>query len=105
MFVFFDKATNTKRFEIKAKADGSLPSDQAVNLLALQCVARGQAPSDFRVMVSVGENLMDGLRARTRKLVQDCMATALPLHISQRQQEVLRGILQNHSNKEIAATI
>jgi DNA-binding CsgD family transcriptional regulator len=104
MFVFFDKATNMKRFEIKASADGSLPSEQAVTLLALQCVARGKSPSDFSVMISVGENLMEGLMSRTRKLIRHCMAT-LPVHVSQRQQQVLRGILQNRSNKEIAGTL
>jgi len=104
MFVFFDKATNMKRFEVKASADGSLPSDQAVSLLALQCVARGKSPSDFTVMVSGGENLMDGLMPRTRKLIQHCLAT-LPVHISLRQQQVLRGIFQNHSNKEIAGLL
>src|SRR5271156_3734327 len=105
MFVFFDRATNTKRFEVKASPDGSLPAEQAISLLAMQCVVRGQSPSDFRVMVSVGENLMDGLLPRTKKLIQYCMATVLPIHISQRQQEVLRGILQNHSNKQIAETL
>jgi DNA-binding CsgD family transcriptional regulator len=104
-FVFFDQATGTKRFEIKANADGSLPAEQATSLLAMQCVVRGQNPSDFHIMVSVGENLMGALVPRTNKLIEACMATVLPVHISQRQQEVLRGILQNLSNKEIAAKL
>jgi DNA-binding NarL/FixJ family response regulator len=33
------------------------------------------------------------------------MSTVLPMHISQRQQEVLRGIIQNLSNKEIASKL
>jgi DNA-binding NarL/FixJ family response regulator len=105
VFVFFDRLTNTKRFEVKAGPDGSLPVEQAISLLAMQCVVRGQSPGDFRVLVSTGENLLDGLMPRTKKLIQHCMATVLPIHISQRQQEVLRGILQNHSNKEIAGTL
>jgi hypothetical protein len=68
-FVFFDRATGTKRFEIKANADGNLPIDEAISLLAMQCVVRGQSPADFRVMVSVGENLMGGLTMRTNKLI------------------------------------
>lgn len=74
-------------------------------MLATQCVVRGQAPGDFRVMVSIGERLMEGLVPRTKKLIKACMATVLPMHISQRQQEVLRAVLQNLSNKEIAAKL
>jgi DNA-binding NarL/FixJ family response regulator len=105
VFVFFDRATGTKRFEVKAGTDGSLPVEQAISLLAMQCVVRGQSPGDFRIMISVGENMMDGLVPRTQKLIQACMSTVLPIHISPRQQEVLRGVLQNLANKEIAAKL
>jgi DNA-binding CsgD family transcriptional regulator len=104
-FVFFDRTTGTKRFEIKAGADGSLPVEETISLLAMQCVVRGQTPTDFRIMVSIGNSLMDGLAPRTRKLIQDCMATVLPMNISKRQQEVLGGVLQQLSNKEIAAKL
>jgi DNA-binding CsgD family transcriptional regulator len=104
-FVFFDLATGTKRFEVKAAPDGSLPTEEASSLLAMQCVVRGQTPAHFKIMVPAGENLIAGLTLRTNNLIQACMATLLPVHISQRQQEVLRGILQNLSNKEIAAKL
>jgi DNA-binding NarL/FixJ family response regulator len=105
VFVFFDRATGTRRFEVKAEADGSMPVEQAVSLLAMQCVVRGQSPGDFRIMISAGENMMDGLVPRTQKLIQACMSTVLPIHISPRQQDVLRGVLQNLANKEIAAKL
>jgi DNA-binding NarL/FixJ family response regulator len=105
VFVFFDRATGTRRFEVKAGADGSMPVEQAISLLAMQCVVRGQSPGDFRIMISVGENMMDGLVPRTQKLIQSCMSTVMPIQISPRQQEVLRGVLQNLANKEIAARL
>jgi DNA-binding NarL/FixJ family response regulator len=105
MFVFLDRMTNTKRFEVKAGPDGKLPVEETISLLAMQCVVRGQTPHDFRVMISAGENLLDRLVPRTNQLIQACMATVLPIPISQRQQEVLRGILQNLSNKEIASKL
>jgi len=104
-FVFFDRTTGTKRFEIRASPDGSLPVEEATSLLATQCVVRGQTPGDFRMMVSVGDRLLEGLAPRTKKLIKACMAAVLPMHISQRQQEVLRAVLQNLSNKEIAAKL
>jgi DNA-binding CsgD family transcriptional regulator len=104
-FVFLDRSTGTKRFEVNAAPDGSLPVDEAISLLAMQCVVRGQTPADFRVMVSIGEDLLDGLAPRTTTLIEACMATVLPMHLSQRQQEVLRGITLNLSNKEIASKL
>jgi DNA-binding NarL/FixJ family response regulator len=105
MFVFLDRMTNTKRFEVRAGPDGKLPVEETISLLAMQCVVRGQTPNDFRVMISAEETLLDRLVPRTNKLIQACMATVLPVPISQRQQEVLRGILQNLSNKEIASKL
>jgi DNA-binding NarL/FixJ family response regulator len=105
-FVFFDKKTSTRRFAVDAAANGAMPIEQAVSLLAMQCVVRGQTPGDFAVMVSAaGENLMDSLIPRANKLIESCMANALPLHMSRRQQEVLRGVTQNLSNKEIASKL
>jgi DNA-binding NarL/FixJ family response regulator len=104
-FVFLDRSTGTKRFEVNAAPDGSLPTDEAISLLAMQCVVRGQTPADFRVMVSIAEDLLDGLAPRAATLIDACMATVLPMHLSQRQQEVLRGITLNLSNKEIASKL
>jgi DNA-binding CsgD family transcriptional regulator len=104
-FVFMDRSTGTKRFEVNASPDGSLPVEEAISLLAMQCVVRGQTPADFSVMVAIAEDLLDGLGPRTSKLIESCMATALPMHLSQRQQEVLRAVSQNLSNKEIASKL
>ena len=71
----------------------------------MQCVVRGQTPADFRVMVSIDNGLMDHLAPRTRKLIRVCMATVPPMNISPRQQQVLSGVLQQLSNKEIAAKL
>lgn len=104
LFVFFDKKTGARRFEIKATADGRMPADEAVGLLAMHCTVRGQAPSDYDVMVEAGEDLLDGLAGRARKLIQATMAIASP-PLSHRQQEVLAAVLQNLSNKEIGTKL
>lgn len=104
-FIFLDKQTGTPRFEVKAGADGRLPIDQAVYLLAMHCLVRGQAPKDFDVMVSADEDLIASLAPRTKKLIHTCLASAGPVPLSSRQQEVLRGVLQNLTNKEIAAKL
>jgi DNA-binding CsgD family transcriptional regulator len=105
-FVFVDKKTGTRRFEVKADKDGKMPVEQAVSLLAIHCVARQQTPGDFGVMVAAGEDLIAGIAARAAKLIQTCSGTKMPgFPLSRRQREVLTNIAQNLSNKEIAAKL
>ena len=104
-FVFFDKRTGAARFKVQAGADGKMPQDQAISLLAMNCLVRGQIPKDYMVMIAVGENLVDGLEYRTRKLIQSSMVNAPNMQLTQRQQEVLTGVLQSLANKEIAAKL
>lgn len=106
LFVFFDKKTGTRRFEVKADENGSMPTEQAVSLLAIHCVARQQMPKDFGVMVAVGEDLVDGIAGRATKLIRTCAGSKMPgLPLSRRQSEVLSAVAQNLSNKEIAAKL
>jgi DNA-binding CsgD family transcriptional regulator len=105
VFVFFDKKTSAPRFEVKADADGKMPLDQVVGLLAMNCMLRGQTPEDYTVMVTAGEDLPAGLARRAAKLIHASLALNLPTQLSQRQNEVLRGVLENPSNKEIAARL
>jgi len=104
-FVFFDKKTGTRRFEVKASEDESISMDQAVNMLAIYCVARHQMPGDFNVMVMAGEELVDDLVGRTMKLIRTCSGAMTRLPLSPRQYQVLSGIAQDLSNKEIAARL
>lgn len=101
-FVFFDKTSRIQRFQVKAQADGSMPAQEAASLLAMHCVLRGQMPEDFGVMVAVGEDLLSGLGALAKKLIDACIAMHSPIHLTRRQHEVLRAVLQSRTNKEIA---
>lgn len=105
LFIFFDKQTGTHRFEVKAGDNGSLPADRAASLLAMHCIARGQTPKDFGVMVAAGEDLLGGLAGRAMKLIQSCMEYPSPVSLTRRQQEVLRGVEDNLTNKEIGARL
>lgn len=104
-FVFVDRKTGRKRFAVKPERDGSLPVEQTSSLLAMHCVLRSQTPADFRVMVAVGRNFMDRVVPRTKRLIDTCSPALMPIRITARQQQVLRGIFQNLRNKEIAASM
>ncbi len=102
IFVFFDKSTGTRLFEVTAREDGRMPQEQAVSLLAMHCVARQQMPKDFGVMVATGEDLVENLAGRAMELIRTCSARPDPsspdssLALTQRQNEVLACIAQNH---------
>lgn len=104
-FVFFDRATGTQRFEVNATPEHTLPIEEAASLLAMQCVMRGRNPRDFRVMVMTCNEMIDDLVPRAQALIQACLATARSPQLSPRQQEVLREVGENFTNKEIAARI
>jgi DNA-binding CsgD family transcriptional regulator len=101
-FVFFDKMTRTHRFEVKALADGTVPTAEAASLLAMQCVMRGKTPRDFGVMVGIDTRLLNGLERQAQELIDACVTMHFDVRLSQRQRQVLRGVLQDLSNKQIA---
>jgi len=101
-FVFFDKKTGTRRFEVKANADGGLPVDQIASLLAVQCVMRGQTPKDFGVLIAAGEDLLGGLEKHAEKLIQHFQMVQTPVRLTRREREVLHEVLQISSNRDIA---
>jgi DNA-binding CsgD family transcriptional regulator len=104
-FVFVDRKSGKRRFAVKPDRDGSLPVEETSSLLAMHCVLRSLTPADFRVMVSVGRNFIDQVVPRTKKLIAACSPELIPIQITVRQQQVLRGIFQNLRNKEIAASM
>jgi DNA-binding CsgD family transcriptional regulator len=83
-FVFFDRKTGTRRFEVQASEDGSMPVDQ---------------------VVAVGEDLVDGLVGGATKLMRSCVDIRSPVPLSRRQYEVRNAVAQNLSNKEIAGKL
>lgn len=105
LFVFFDKRTGTTRFQVRARPDGTLPVEQAVSLLAVQCIARQKMPREFGILVGTDEDLVNGLVGRTMKVIEGCSNAKPQTSLSVRQDQVLAGITQNLSNKEIAAKL
>lgn len=105
LFVFFDKRTGTPRFQVRARHDGTLPVEQAVSLLAVQCIARQKMPREFGILVATDEDLVSSLVGRTMKVIEGCSNAKPQTSLSLRQDQVLAGITQNLSNKEIAAKL
>ena len=104
-FYFYDKNTGATHFQVSAGPDGRLPVDQAAGLLAMHCMVRGQAPSDYVVMVKAENENLDELTARATKLLEAGRSVKNHVRLTRREEEVLDGVTQSMSNKEIAARL
>lgn len=103
-FIFFDRATGTQGFEVSATADGELPIELAVNQLAMQCVGSGRNPGDFQLTITTDADLLGEITPRVKRLLHKYLARETPVRMSPRQEEVLRAVAGNMTNKEIACS-
>lgn len=104
-FIFYDKESGTERFEVEADGKGHLPVEHAASLMAIHCFARGRSPNDFAVMVEAKEDLLDDLLPVVNRLVEATVTKRMPVQLSHRQIEVLQALMEEGSNKEIAARL
>lgn len=107
-FVFFDKNTGARRFEVDANKNGLMPGDEAASLLAVHCLAHHRMPTDFSVLVCADEDLIGGLLGRATRLIESgCAAppSTASVQLTRRQNEVLTCVIQNFTNKEIASRL
>jgi len=104
-YVLCERSTGVARFRIEAASDGSLPVEKMAGLLAVHCLVRGQAPEDYELMVISTGTLFNSVAERTQELLAAGREIGSGIKISRREQEVLDGILRNHTNKEIASEL
>jgi DNA-binding CsgD family transcriptional regulator len=77
----------------------------AAGLLAMQCMVRGQRPSDYLIVVPAApENLCD-LSAKAQKLLEAGHSVKANVRLTRREEEVLDGIFRGVANKEIASEL
>jgi DNA-binding CsgD family transcriptional regulator len=101
-FVFCERSSGAIRFRVDAETDGTLPVEKVAGLLAMHCLVRGHTPEDYELMVVSRESLLHLVAERAQQLLAAARALGAGVNVSRREQEVLDGILQHHTNKEIA---
>ena len=74
-------------------------------MLAMHCLVRGQAPSDYTVLVVPRGSLLDSVGRRAQELLDAGRAIGSEVRLSPREREVLECVLRNLSNKEIGARL
>ena len=105
LFYFYEKNTGVSHFHVEAGPDGRFPVEQAAGLLAMHCMVRGQAPSDYVVMIQAENEHLEGLNEKAEKLLQAGHSVGSSVKLTRREEEVLSGLMRSLANKEIAATL
>jgi DNA-binding CsgD family transcriptional regulator len=105
LYFFYEKNTGVAHFHVEAGPDGRFPVEQAAGLLAMHCMVRGQAPSDYVVMVQAEEDQLEGLNEKAQHLLAAGASVHSQVKLTRREEEVLGGLMRSLANKEIAATL
>jgi DNA-binding CsgD family transcriptional regulator len=71
----------------------------------MHCLVRGQAPSDYTVLVVPRGSLLDSVGRRAQELLDAGRAIGSEVRLSPREREVLECVVRNLSNKEIGARL
>lgn len=79
-----------------------MPIEEAASLLAMHCLVRAQAPTEYMVLVVPRNELLETVGGRAQQLLAAGRKVAgSNVQLSPRQREVLDHVLQDLSNKEI----
>jgi len=105
LYYFYEKNTGVAHFHVEASPDGRFPVEQAAGLLAMHCMVRGQAPSDYVVMVRAEEDELEGLREKAEHLLAAGKSVNSQVKLTRREEEVLGGVMRSLANKEIASML
>ncbi|MFZ3329310.1 MAG: LuxR C-terminal-related transcriptional regulator [Candidatus Acidiferrales bacterium] len=105
VFLFCQESTGNAQFRATSAADLECTVERIAGLLAMQCLVRGQNPTEFQVMVPAENSLVRRLVSRAEELLREGRSIACPTSLSARQREVLDAVLSNRANKEIASKL
>jgi DNA-binding CsgD family transcriptional regulator len=103
-FIFCDKKSGTCRFRVDAAKDGSIPLENAANVLAMQCAFRNHAPEDYTLVVVPRRAMLDKVAKRAQVLIDTGRPSGL-VYLTRRQTEVLEGLQRKLTNKEIGVQL
>jgi DNA-binding CsgD family transcriptional regulator len=105
LFVFCEKSTGLAEFRAEAKADPNGELERMAGLLAIQCLVRGADPDDFAILVAAESAFTNRVVSRAKGLLEEGRAASSPVSLSPRQSEILRAVICNCANKEIASRL
>jgi DNA-binding CsgD family transcriptional regulator len=105
LFVFCDKSSGIAQFRAESNVDLNYTVERIGGLLAMQCLVRGHDPDDFLVLVPADATVVGRLVSRAKEILEEGRVLAGPAPLSPRQSEILRSVICNRANKEIASKL
>jgi len=102
VLVFSERRTGASRFQVELNGDREAAIDRAASLLAMGCMARGELPSDYTIWVPADGNLIERVTKQAEELLRLGRSLSCSVPLSPREGEVLKELLRNRVNKEIA---
>jgi DNA-binding CsgD family transcriptional regulator len=104
-YFFYERTTGVAHFHVETDEQGRFPVEQAAGLLAMHCMVRNQAPSDYVVLVEVNTSHLEDLTEKAQKLLEAGRSVKSHVKLTRREEEVLNGVVRSLANKEIAASL
>jgi DNA-binding CsgD family transcriptional regulator len=105
LFVFCDKSSGIAQFRAESNVDLDYTVERVGGLFAMQCLVRGHDPDDFLVLVPADATVVGRLVSRAKEILEEGRVLAGPAPLSPRQSEILRSVICNRANKEIASKL
>ncbi|MHB8527062.1 MAG: helix-turn-helix transcriptional regulator [Candidatus Acidiferrales bacterium] len=102
LLVFSERSTGASRFQVELNGDREAAMDRAASLLALGCMARGELPKDYAIWVPADKSLIECVTKRAEELLRLGHSLSCSIPLSPREGEVLKELMRNRLNKEIA---
>jgi DNA-binding CsgD family transcriptional regulator len=104
-YFFYERNTGVAHFHVETDGEGRFPVEQAAGLLAMHCMVRNQAPSDYVVLVEADTRHLEDLTEKAQKLLEAGRAVKTHVKLTRREEEVLNGVVRSLANKEIAVSL
>jgi DNA-binding CsgD family transcriptional regulator len=104
-YFFYERSTGVAHFHVETDEQGRFPVEQAAGLLAMHCMVRNQAPSDYVVLVEANTSYLEDLTEKAQKLLEAGRSVKSHVKLTRREEEVLNGVVRSLANKEIAASL
>jgi len=71
----------------------------------MHCLVRGQSPADYSVLVQAENEVLENLIEKADQLLEAGRSVHGQVRLTRREEEVLAGVSESLSNKEIASNL
>src|SRR5215469_16612627 len=104
-FVIREIPTGEVRLCVPAEGNGEMPVERVAGMLAMHCLALKKPLEDFEVLAVPQPGLLSNVAERAKRLIDAGQSINVNDRLSQLDQAILDGVVQNLCNKEIAARV